>query len=142
MKTRFKMWWRLVGSAVENAALLVGQELDFRKLFIEQEEDDEDSATLADVLEVLVKKWPDQFTASDLVGMVNTPEPNEDEQTLRDFLMPNAQPDQQFTSKSIGKRLKQYIDNPLRSGERVLVLRSREDTHIKMNVYSVRNITP
>jgi hypothetical protein len=142
MKTRFKMWWRLVGSAVENAALLVGQELDFRKLFIEQEEDDEDSATLADVLEVLVKKWPDQFTASDLVGMVNTPEPNEDEQTLREFLMPNAQPDQQFTSKSIGKRLKQYIDNPVRSGERVLVLRSREDTHIKMNVYSVRNITP
>jgi hypothetical protein len=142
MKTRFKMWWRLIGSAVENAAQLVGQELDFRKLFIEQQEDDEDSATLADVLEVLAKKWPDKFTASDLVAMVNTPEPNEDEQTLRDFLMPNARPDHQFTSKSIGKRLKQYIDNPVRSGERVLVLRSCEDTHIKMNVYSVRDITP
>jgi hypothetical protein len=142
MKTRFKVWWRLIGSAVENAAQLVGQELDFRKLFIEQEEDDEDSATLADVLEVLVKKWPDQFTASDLVGMVNTPEPNEDEQTLRDFLMPTARPDHQFTSKSIGKRLRQHIDNPVRSGERVLVLRSEEDTHIKMNVYSVRDITP
>jgi hypothetical protein len=142
MKTRFKMWWRLIGSAVENAAQFLGQELDFRKLFIEQEEDDEDSATLADVLEVLVKKWPDQFTASDLVGMVNTPEPNEDEQTLRDFLMPNARPDHQFTSKSIGKRLKQYIDNPVRSGERALVLRSWEDRHINMNVYGVRDITP
>ena len=58
-KTRFKMWWRLVGSAVENAAKLAGQELDFQKLFLTQEEDDEESASLADVLDVLVKKWPD-----------------------------------------------------------------------------------
>src|SRR5262249_3456686 len=88
MKTRFKMWWRLIGSAVENAAQFVGQELDFRKSFIEQEEDDEDSATLADVLEVLVKKWPDQFTAGDVAEMINIPYPEEDEQTLRDFLLP------------------------------------------------------
>ena len=72
--------------------------------------------------------------------MVNTPEPNEDEQTLRDFLMPNARPDHQFTSKSIGKRLKQHIDNPVRSGERVLVLRSWEDKHSMMRVYGVRTI--
>ena len=89
-KTRFKMWWRLVGSAVENAAKLAGQELDFQKLFITQEEDDEESASLADVLEVLVKKWPDQFTASDVAGMINNPSPNEDEQTLRDYLLPGA----------------------------------------------------
>src|SRR6516225_9241195 len=106
-KTRFKMWWRLVGSAVENATKLVGQELDFRKLFIEQEEDDEDSATLADALEVLVKKWPEQFTASDVVGTVNNPDPNEDEQTLREYLLlPGAPSHTQFSSKSIGKRLK------------------------------------
>ena len=74
--------------------------------------------------------------------MVNTPEPNEDEQTLRDFLMPKARPDHQFSSKSIGKRLKQHIDNPVCSGERVLVLRSWQDTHTRMNVYSVRDITP
>ena len=74
-KTRFKMWWRLVGSAVENAAKLAGQELDFQKLFVTQEEDDEESASLADVLEVLVKKWPDQFTASDVAGMINNPYP-------------------------------------------------------------------
>jgi hypothetical protein len=54
-KTRFKMWWRLVGSAVENAAKLAEQELDFQKLFVTQEEDDEESASLADVLDVLVK---------------------------------------------------------------------------------------
>jgi hypothetical protein len=139
-KTRFKMWWRLIGSAVENAAQLVAQELDFRKLFIEQEEDDEDTATLADVLEVLVKKWPNQFTASDVVEMINIPYPEEGEQTLRDFLLPGALPNYQFSSKAIGKRLKQHLDNPVRSGERTLVLRSWEDKHIKMRVYAVGTI--
>jgi len=140
-KTRFKMWWRLVGSAVENAVKLAGQELDFRKLFIEQEEDDEDSATLADALEVLVRKWPEQFTASDVVGTVNNPDPNEDEQTLREYLLPGATSHTQFSSKSIGKRLKQHLDEPVRSGERTLVLRSWEDKHNKMRVCGVRTIT-
>jgi len=106
-KTRFKMWWRLVGSAVENAARLAGQELDFRKLFITQEEDDEESASLADVLEVLVKKWPDHFMAADVAGTINNTAPNEDEQTLRDYLLPGAQPNLVFSTKTIGKRLKQ-----------------------------------
>jgi hypothetical protein len=56
--------------------------------------------------------------------------------------MPKARPDHQFSSKSISIRLKQHIDNPVRSGERVLVLRSWQDTHTRMNVYSVRDITP
>ena len=57
--------------AVEHAATLAGHELDFQKLFITQEEGDEELASLADMLEVLVKKWPDQFTASDVAGMIN-----------------------------------------------------------------------
>ena len=32
-QTRFKMWWRLVGSAVEHAAKLNGEAVDFEKLF-------------------------------------------------------------------------------------------------------------
>ena len=95
-KTRFKMWWRLVGSAVENAAKLVGQELDFQKLFITQEEDDEESASLADVLDVLVKKWPDQFTAAGVAGMINIPIPNADGQTVREYLRPGVLPNHVF----------------------------------------------
>jgi hypothetical protein len=140
-KTRFKMWWRLVGSAVENAAKLAGQELDFQKLFITQEEDDEESASLADVLEVLVKKWPEQFTASDVAGMINNPYPNDDEQTLREYLLPGALPNHVFSAKSIGKRLKKHAEEPVRSGERTLVLRSWEDKHSKLRVYGVRAIT-
>ena len=134
------MWWRLVGSAVENAAKLAGQELDFQKLFITQEEDDEESASLADVLEVLVKKWPDQFTASDVAGMINNPSPNEDEQTLREYLLPGALPNHVFSTKSIGKRLKKHLDEPVRSGERTLVLRRRLDAHSEVFTYRVINL--
>ena len=89
-KTRFKMWWRLVGSAIENAARLAGQELDFQKLFVTQEEDDEESASLADVLDVLVKTWPDQFIASDVAGMINNQYPNEDEQHVARLFAPGC----------------------------------------------------
>jgi hypothetical protein len=139
-KTRFKMWWRLVGSAVENAAKLAGQELDFEKLFITQEEDDEESASLADVLDVLVKKWPAQFTASDVSGMINNPYPNDDEQTLREYLRPGALPTHVFSAKSVGKLLKQHLDEPVRSGERTLVLRSWDDKHTKQRTYGVRTM--
>ena len=140
-KTKFKMWWRLVGSAIENAAKLAGQELDFQKLFITQEEDDEESASLADVLEVLVKKWPDHFMAADVAGTINNPSPNEDEQTVREYLLPGALPHHVFSTKTIGKRLKQHLDEPVRSGERTLVLRSWEDKHVKLRVYGVYTIT-
>jgi hypothetical protein len=137
MKTRFKMWWRLIGSAVEHAAKLTGHELDFKKLFIEQEESDEDSATLADVLEVLAKK--DQFTASDVAEMINIPYPEKDEQTLRDFLLPGVRPEHQFSAQTITRRLKQHLDNPVRSGERTLILRRHLDLQSEVYVYRVHN---
>jgi len=138
MKTRFKMWWRLVGSAVEHAAGLGGQELDFRKLFLKQEEDDEDSAARADVLEVLAKK--EQFTAGDVATMINVPYPEEDEQTVRDFLQPGARPDHQFSAQTVTRRLKQHLENPVRSGERTLILRREQDPHTEVYLYRV--VTP
>src|SRR5215475_2994004 len=94
-KTRFKMWWRVVGSALEYAAKLVGHELHFQKLFLTQEEDDEDSATLADALAALLEKWPDNkdgtamlFRASDVAKCINEHHPIAT--TIRDFLFPGA----------------------------------------------------
>ena len=106
-------------------------------MFIAQEEDDEESASLADVLEILVKKWPDEFTASDVAGMINNPSPNEDEQTLRDYLLPGALPNHVFSAKSIGRLLKKHLDEPVRSGERTLVLRRVLDSHSNVFVYEV-----
>ena len=55
MQTRFKMWWRLVGSAVEHAAKLADpdREVDFQKLFLAREDDDEDTTSLAEALEIM-----------------------------------------------------------------------------------------
>src|ERR1700744_3753466 len=50
--TRFKTWWRLVGSAIEHAAA-PRRTLKFQNLFLSQEEDDEESASLTDPLRAL-----------------------------------------------------------------------------------------
>jgi len=142
-KTRFKMWWRLVGSAVENAARLTGHELDFQQLFVAQEEDDEESSSLADMLEVLVTQWPDkQFMASAVAGMINDRNKSEAGQIVRDFLLPGAVAEHAFTSKAVGRLLKKHIDEPVRSGERTLVLRRGLDLHAKTYSYRVGVIAP
>ena len=136
------MWWRLVGSAVEYAAKQAGHELDFQKLFLAQKEGDEESASLADVLEILVGKWPQEFTAADVTGMINTQSPNDEEQTLRNFLLPGAQPHHMFTAKAVGRLLKRHLDEPVMSGERTLVLRRKQDAHAKMFSYCVEGAHP
>jgi hypothetical protein len=139
MKTRFKLWWRLVGSAVENAAQLTGCELDFQKLFAKQEENDEESASLVDVLEAVVKKWSVEFRASDLAGVVNNPNSHdEDERMLREYFLPGLPASVQLSAKSIGRLLKQHLDEPVCSGGRTFVLRSWENKKLKILVYGVR----
>jgi hypothetical protein len=136
-KTRFKIWWRLVGAAVENAVSLVGGNLDFQSLFASQEEEDEESATLADALEVMLKQWSKEFTANDVAALINIPNPGEDVQTLRDFLLPGAVAGHAISAVAIGKILKKHLDGPVNSAGRALVLRSREDKHTKKRVYYV-----
>ena len=95
-KTRFKMWWRLVGSAVEHAAGLCGQELDFQKLFLTQEDDEEESATLADVLDIILATHQGEFFAKDVANLVNrsgigvSDEAKSNRKLMRDFLLPGA----------------------------------------------------
>jgi hypothetical protein len=139
-KTRFKMWWRLVGSALEHAASLAGEDLDFQKLFITQEEDDEDATSLADVLEILSKKWPAKFQASDVAGWINNQDPYEnddDKQTLRDFLLQNANSTTLFSARTITKLFKKRLDEPARRGEQTLVLRRIKDLHADIFNYRI-----
>jgi hypothetical protein len=136
-KTRFKMWWRLVGSAVEHGAELVGHKLDFKSLFIVQEEDDEESASLADVLDVLAKQWSKEFTAKDVAELINSEYPDEDQQMVRDYLLPGTPSHHMFSAKTVARLLKRHLDEPVRSGARTLALRSQEDKHTKMRSYHV-----
>jgi hypothetical protein len=127
-KTRFKMWWRIVGSAVEHAAGLHNEEekIDFQDLFTSQEEtEDEDSVSLAEVLEIILKKWPRTFGASDIAETINSGSSDQAavKTTLRDFLYPGS-PAFDVSPKSVGKQLKAHLDNPVKSGDRILVLRT------------------
>jgi hypothetical protein len=139
-KTRFKMWWRLVGSAVEHAAGLIGHTLDFQQLFLEQEGDEEESVALADVLDICLRKWPVGFTASEMAGAVNITPPAEDEQTLREFLLPGCLPHHVFSAISVGKLLKQHLDAPVLHNGRTLVLRA-EKNRTDVNHYAVVDLT-
>jgi hypothetical protein len=89
--TRFKVWWDMIGSAVEFAAkqhkALVEDEkhhfvyeprgepepgkVNFKSMFLASEDDEEQSASLASVLDVLRRKWSDDlFQAGDVVNTI------------------------------------------------------------------------
>ena len=131
-RTRFKTWWQLAGSPVEYAAGLCDIELDFQSLFLEQEEEDEDSASLADALFVLHARWPNTFQAADIAYVINdrgafTSEPDkESAATLRDFLFPelDKKPDQTVSARSVGKRLQKHLGEPVRTGTETLCLKT------------------
>ena len=127
MKTRYKMWWRIVGSAVENAAK-EGQTVDFQKLFAAQDEEDEDDVSLAEVLDAMKTKWPVTFKAADVSKEINDREiDNALRDMLRDFLYPNMPINQAATPKSVGKRLSKHIGDPVRQGKATLKLKSDKE---------------
>jgi hypothetical protein len=146
-KTRFKTWWRLVGSAVEHASAVTGRALDFRGLFLSQEEDDEESVSLADALASLADtQWPDcsgSFRAADVARMMNeqavfrSDVERERAAVVRDFFFATTPPTQPITAKQAAKRLKRHIGEPVARGGRTLILREDFDTHSKCAVYYV-----
>jgi hypothetical protein len=128
-RTRFKMWWRLVGSAVEHAAKLASpqQPIDFQKLFLTQEDDDEDTASLAEALSIMHKLWGNQqagFKANDVAETVNSG--SNDGIALRDFLFPTAPPGHIATPAAVGKRLNSHVGEPVANGENILTLRRNQ----------------
>ena len=72
--------------------------------------------------------------------MINDWIPNEDGQTLRDFLLPGALAGHVFTAKTIARLLKKHLDEPVRSGERTLVLRRQLHAHSKVFVYQIESL--
>jgi hypothetical protein len=136
-KTRFKMWWRIVGSAIEHAAKLANLDgpIDFLKLFLTQDDEDDDTANLADALEIMLRILPKEFTAANVVNAITTVTRRDDETgaifpiadnaALREFYYPGVQATIAPTAKSVGRRLKSHRDEPVRSNGRTLILRSR-----------------
>ncbi len=157
--TRFKTWLHLVGSAVEyaakqhadhvNAAVMDAPKtcrpttISFRDQFLAQEEDDEESASLADALEAAAGAWSGTFSAGDVAKVVNdqseyrTHEQVQRSATLREFLFPTLPGGQPATAKAVAKRLKRHVGEPVRREDRTLILRTWHDLHSKQIAYSV-----
>ena len=127
---------------MEHAAGLAGHEVDFQTLFLEQDEDDEELASLADVLGVLAAAYPREFLAKDVAELVNSYWSGSDEEKsnkklVRDFLLPGATNDHVFSAKSIGRLLKKHLDNVvITETGGMLVLRKREG-YAKAGFYHV-----
>jgi hypothetical protein len=156
MKTRFKMWWRLVGSAVEHAAKLATEraaamamdstdklarpcEVDFRTLFMANEDENEDDTSLADALSTLAETFPDTFSAAEVAVLVNDGA-SEAGCALREFLYPAAPPGHHASPKSVGLRLKKHIDGPVKHGDQTLILRRYWDDGANRQVFKVEQI--
>jgi hypothetical protein len=152
-KTRFKLWWRVVGAAIENAAKLHSEavepaahdakdrsrpvSIDFQKLFLDQESDEEDSASLADTLSVLNKRWPGgTFKAADVAGVINENGNTPDGVAIREFLFPGQKSDV-VSSKSVARRLLAHVGNPVRQDDKILSLYAGTDSNSKMKTFLV-----
>jgi hypothetical protein len=115
LKTRFKQWWRLCGSAVENAAQ--DYNLDFARLFaeLEAEQEDDEIATLLDAALALykMKQGRKEVSATDIADAINNAGVNDDGWKLRSVLFPIIEKDERVTAKSVGRMMRKYIGHPV-----------------------------
>ena len=129
-RTRFKMWWRVVGSAIEHAARLNKQAVDFEKLFAGSEEDEEETTSLAEALKAMSEEWPmnalsvTKFKASAVADLINDQQSNPNSPNLRAFLFGDQPPAFRASIASVGKRLKQHVDNPVKHGNDIMTLKA------------------
>ncbi len=132
-RTRFKTWWHLVGAGVESAAATLAKrqadqaagagaatEIDFGRLFAMVEDDDEEGAVLADVVDILNRVWSGKcFQAADVARFINEPMQDEahDAATLSAFFEPNGRrAGGQVSPRAIGKRLVAMTGAPVSVG--------------------------
>ena len=122
-ETRFKGWWHLVGSAVEHAAKLNKQAVRFRDLFLSGEAEEEQSSSLATVLDVLRKHWPESFTASD-VATFSGKALEEAIEFKAALEAASGKPLVVLTATTVAWRLKSLADAPVMVDDDLLALRS------------------
>jgi hypothetical protein len=160
MRTRFKMWWRLIGSAVEHAAKLVADRvepgayddddpqrpdparpriIDFQQLFLARDAEDEDTTSLAEALAIMAAEWPMTFNAAEVARLVNDLG-SQHGTALREFLYPGEPTFYVATPKSIAQRLKEHVDEPVKHGDRTLILRRKQDTDRNQGQYFIDRI--
>jgi hypothetical protein len=139
-ETRFKMWWEMVGSAVEFAAQQHQRHVDgfvmdaqrscapdsvsFKRLFLAGEDDEEQTSSLATVLDVLRRKWPNGefFQAREVAAYAGQAE--EEPIAFKAALeMACGTPIKLISAPVINWRLQAITDAPVMIGEIMLILK-------------------
>jgi hypothetical protein len=125
-RTRFKEWQRMIGAAIEHAAELAGQDVDFAKLFAEVEAEDEETASLAEAMECLDRRSNGTpFKSADVFGW--TSGEDDDARTLKAFFEGTGAA---LTTRGIGRKLKASADAPtIVSDGAVWTLRAIQVSH-------------
>jgi hypothetical protein len=147
MKTRFKTWYRLCGSAIEHAMTLRDYALDFRTVFTKQEEDsDTNTISLADFLLTMSEEWPKGFTAGELAEEINKDsiEAGFAWYGIVEFLFPENKAKAKgafVTPSAVSKRLARHLNCPttvaVGNTLKTLQLIESKDTHTKLRTFNV-----
>jgi hypothetical protein len=127
MPTRFKMWQRMVGNAVEHAAGLCGQTIRFDEAFERQTVLDEESTNVRQVLVIFMRQFPNGFTAEKLAIFIN-PMVSEipDAAVIREHLYPEKE-FAKINQRSVGTRLGKFVDKAVSYEGKTLLLKREED---------------
>ncbi|MGY3234094.1 hypothetical protein ACVMAJ_000984 [Bradyrhizobium sp. USDA 4448] len=118
-KTRFKLWWGLIGWPVEYAAGLLGIKLDCTELLRSGEAGEEEASATSKVLTVLGQEWRGKwFTTRDVVMFLKERHSlfDDDTGTRADALFDAlseliGKPLENPTARSLGKLFQKHITN-------------------------------
>jgi hypothetical protein len=153
--TRFKTWHRLIGSALQYAAECAKgvientEDISFKDLFLKQDENDDDTAGLGEMLDILHRRWPGTSKAAEIVAFIkmhyhqyadaDDAEDAEamDASVIRSFLFPNLPANAEPAVKTFSTRLKGYKETPVHYNGEMLQLRTSEEPLTKITLFSV-----
>ena len=155
-RTRFKEWWRLVGSAVENAAnaLVDAQSentpdsqkavpIDFGAIVAEIEAEDEETGSVGDILGFFHQQWKGAFQAASItqhiadISLSSIPEHIEERKALCAFFDPTGRRGIDINAVTIGKRLKAILGAPVWVGDHTMTLKTIPNASKRTIFYQV-----
>jgi hypothetical protein len=135
-KTRFKLWQRMVGAAIEHAAELAGQGVDFAQLFSDAEGDDEETSSLAEAMGCLDRRAKGApFKSADVLQW--TTSEDDDARILKAFLGGGAAAE--LTTKGVTRKLRVSADAPtLVDDGAVWTLRATKLSHARLTQFVIK----
>jgi hypothetical protein len=164
-KTRFPMWYRLVGAAIEHAAGCYKEAysqdaeaaaIEFDQVFARQKTSDEEGTSLGEMLNELdktMRSWRAQqskqddgdesYSAKEITTCLNqncwlpSGSSSGGVAIVHGFLFQKVSLKDRLTPHAVSRALKAYMDRRRAFGEEELVLRVKADSHANANLYQV-----